>query len=162
MGKEIERKFLLKQLPGETAKIRPLSIQQGYLAIEENGNEIRVRKANDQFFLTVKSKGNLERTEVELNITKTEFDQLWPLTEGRQIKKNRYVLQKGAYAVEIDEFKGKLKGLFLAEIEFPHIEAAHQFQPLAWMGKEVTHLGRFKNKQLSKMENLLGLKELNQ
>ena len=43
------------------------------------------------------------------------FDQLWPLTEGRRLRKRRYRVPDGGLTWEIDEFLDR--DLVLAEVE---------------------------------------------
>lgn len=64
-------------------------ILQGYLMICENGSEIRIRKYGDKYFQTIKSPGNQVREETEIEITKQQFKQRWPLTEGKRIEKTK-------------------------------------------------------------------------
>ena len=154
MSKEIERKFLLPALPAFVADLTPYTIRQGYVAIEENGTEVRVRENSGRHFLTIKSGGTLERTEVEVVVQEREFLHLWPLTAGRRLQKNRYILREGSHRIEIDEFQGKLTGLILAEIEFPSLEDARNFEPPKWMGKEVTSDPAFKNQYLACQQSL--------
>ena len=85
---EVERTYLLGDgVPdlGEGTEIR-----QGYLAID-GGVEVRVRSAGDTCTLTVKGGSGLRRTEVELPLGATRFDELWPLTEGRRVTKVRHL-----------------------------------------------------------------------
>ena len=155
MSKEIERKFLLPGLPSFVGELTPYVIRQGYIAIEQNGTEVRVREKSGRHFLTVKSSGDLERTEVEIVIREREFQQLWPLTAGRRIEKHRYILLEDDYRIEIDVFQGKLDGLTLAEIEFQTVKDANNFDPPKWMGQEVTSDPRYKNQNLARQQNFI-------
>ena len=158
MSKEIERKFLVISPPLFLSKLPSKNIQQGYLAINQNGTEVRVRKKGNAYLLTVKSAGTLERTEVELSISAEEFNQLLPLTEDVQIVKERFELQLSDQLIEIDVFKGKLNGLILAEIEFDSLSLANSFIPFDWMDKEVTEVPIFKNKNLAQVADLTSIK----
>ena len=59
---EIERKFLVKRenLPENLEQYPSKAIEQGYLCTEP---VVRIRKSNDNYFLTYKSKGLLAREE---------------------------------------------------------------------------------------------------
>ena len=81
-GVEIERKFLVAELPPELADHPGERIEQGYLAIAPDGVEVRVRRRAGQATLTVKSGPGQVRTEEELAIDARRFDALWQLTDG--------------------------------------------------------------------------------
>ena len=163
MGKEIERKFLLSELPSFTEKVKPIHIQQGYIAVEPNGVAVRIRKADDRYIMTTKSHGGIERIEVEFPIEKQYFEALWPLTVGRRIEKLRFVVHENNLAIEIDQFKGDLEGLYLAEVEFSSREEANQFVPSSWMQNEVTEVDFFKNRNLSTIKDFQAIQlQLNQ
>ena len=159
MSLEIERKFLIEKLPKETEGLIPQKIEQGYLALEAGGREVRLRRQDQYFFLTVKSFGDLLREEYEVSLSEEQFSKLWPGTLGRRICKDRYVLNRSSCKVEIDRYRQPLTGLLIAEIEFPSIEAAQLFQKEAWMGLEVTHLNFLKNRELFQFKDLNALKK---
>ena len=148
MPEEIERKFLLRQLPEACRQLRPVEIEQGYIAISEEGREVRLRTAEGQYWLTVKSEGGMARQEYEVGLTADQFETLWPLTEGRRIRKSRFLLEKEAYRIEIDQYHQPLNGLLVAEVEFTSERAALFYNPEPWMDQEITHLNVLKNKRL--------------
>jgi adenylate cyclase len=160
MSYEIERKFLLDKLPEGTSDCPSLSLTQGYLALEPEGHEIRLRRSHKAFWLTVKSSGALRRKEYEVSISEEQFDQLWPATEGRRIEKDRYLLNYQEHKVEIDVYKHPLHGLIVAEVEFHSDEEALLFEPPPWMGQEVTHLNFLKNRNLLQFKSVHHIKEL--
>ena len=149
MGLEIERKYLVKQLPPEADELTGDTIRQGYVIAAADGIELRVRQKLERFFQTIKMGEGLARTEIEFELSQDQFLQLWPSTEGRRVSKTRYRLPVGAYTAELDRFDGDLTGLLLVEVEFPSIEASRQFSPPDWFGEEVTEDGRYKNKCLA-------------
>ena len=101
---EIERKFLVRQLP-ELAAYHRVRMLQGYVAIEESGTEVRVRATdNTVHVLTVKTKGELIRGEYETPITAAQFDALWPTTEGRRVEKDRYTVRFGLFSASLWHF----------------------------------------------------------
>jgi len=71
----------------------PTIIHQGYLVIGEDGSEVRLRQASDEGgyrrTLTVKSKGGLVRGEREIDLDEPQFDELWTMTDGKQLLKTR-------------------------------------------------------------------------
>jgi len=50
---EIERKFLVSRVPDQLADCRVEEIEQGYLAIEDDEIEVRVRRVGKRPVLTV-------------------------------------------------------------------------------------------------------------
>lgn len=150
--KEIERKFLVHSIPEDLISYEAIEINQGYLAIEPNGTEIRLRQKDDSYFLTAKSGASEEglvRAEREIPLTRELFDVLWPATEGRRIEKTRYKIPAGQHTIELDVFKGSLSGLILAEIEFPSVAESTAFKPPLWFGADVTADKAFKNQNLA-------------
>jgi CYTH domain-containing protein len=146
---EIERKFLVRQLP-EVVGYPVVRILQGYVAIEEGGTEVRVRSKDDaDHTLTIKSKGGMVRGEYETPITADQFATLWPTTEGRRVEKDRYAIPHGRHTIELDKYVGSLAGLVVAEVEFETEADAEGFTPPDWMGEDVTDLKELKNQQLA-------------
>lgn len=154
MGKEIERKYIVSHFPPELKGVQPQVIEQGYLALEPHGQEVRLRKTNTGYFLTVKSIGTLERREYETSLTFDQFQKLWPGTFGRRIRKKRYLLKRNVHTIEVDVYLKPLKGLILAEVEFPSLNAANSYTKEEWMGREVTQLNFLKNRTLLQFDSI--------
>ena len=124
------------------------AIEQGYLCTEP---VVRIRKSNDNYYLTYKSKGLLAREEYNLPLTKEAYEHLKPKADGIVISKIRYVIpEKDGLSIELDVFKAPYEGLLLAEVEFPNEEAAHAYQPPKWFGEDVTYSAEYHNSTLSK------------
>jgi adenylate cyclase len=141
-GVEIERKFLVESVPVGLDAGEP--IQQGYLAIADDGVEVRVRRRGEATVLTVKSGPAMVRTEEEFAIDERRFEALWELTDGRRLSKTRHLVPLGdGLTAELDVYAGEHDGLLTAEIEFPSVEASEAFTPPAWLGREVTGDKRF-------------------
>jgi CYTH domain-containing protein len=147
--KEIERKFLLTKMPEIVLK-STICIRQGYISKSRDSVEIRLRQKGDAFFMTFKRGQGLVRDEAEIRINESDFHHLWPLTQDRQVEKQRSkaILENGLIA-EIDEFSGALEGLFLCEVEFGDEAQARDFVPPQWFGPDVTEDSRYKNKSLA-------------
>ena len=145
---EIERKYLVKSIP-ENLKDYPCRVmEQGYLNIAP---VIRIRKDNDNFELTYKSKGLMVREEYNLPLTKEAYEHLLLKIDGRLIKKRRYMIPlEGNLTVELDVFEGALAPLILAEVEFPDEDSALSFTPPDWFGEDVTFSGKYHNSHLSR------------
>ncbi len=149
MSHEIERKFLVKELPADLENYPHNEIIQGYLIITDNDIEVRIRKKGDKYFETVKAGSGLVRKESEKEITKEVFFDHWPLTEGKRVEKVRYEIEYGGKLIELDIYSGDLEGLVVAEVEFDSEEESVSFTPPEWFGEEVTHDERYKNKNLA-------------
>jgi len=166
MSKEIERKFLIDTLPDFLREgARKVTIEQGYIALEQQGHEVRLRKViSDQggeyvYLLTVKSTGELERAEYEVKLEQAQFEVLWPATEGRRLEKDRYLTERGSVHYEVDVYHRPLRGLIVAEVEFETKDKARSFDKPEWLGQEVTELSFLKNRRLLQFESFEELKE---
>lgn len=146
---EIERKFLVQKIPGDLEEYPHEELIQGYVAIDEDGREIRLRKKGDKYFKTIKSEGTKIREELETEITKEEFESSWPETEGKRLEKTRYRIPHEKGIIELDIYHGDLEGLLTVEIEFDSEEKSKEFEPPPWFGEEVTEDKRYKNKNLA-------------
>lgn len=171
---EIERKYLIKKerIPFCPADYPCRHIEQGYLCTEP---VVRIRRDNDDYVLTYKSKGLMIREEYNLPLTEEAYEHLKRKVDGRLIVKDRYVIPLADNAVfsaapgtaaqseidartssltelfiELDFFKADFDGLILAEVEFPDEESANTFQPPAWFGEDVTNSSRYHNSTMSK------------
>jgi adenylate cyclase len=147
VGMEVERKFLVNASP-DLSGAHSDAIEQGYLATGSDG-EVRVRRKGERLLLTAKLGSGLTRQEAEVELDQASFDTLWALTEGRRLRKRRYVLPQGGLKIEIDAYEGDLEGLRVAEIEFPSEEEAKEFDPPDWLGEEVTGDHRYMNETLA-------------
>jgi CYTH domain-containing protein len=147
---EIERKFLVREFPRDRERAGSTRIEQGYIAVAEDGTEVRIRRRDGAAVLTVKGSGGRSRLEEEFEIDADRFGRLWPLTEGRRLEKTRHLIPAGAgLTIELDVYSGALAGLMVAEVEFDSEEAADTFEPPDWFGPEVTDDVRFKNQRLA-------------
>ena len=145
---EIERKYLIDKLPFDVTAYPSHKIEQAYLNTEP---VVRVRRQDETYYLTYKSKGLMAREEYNLPLTKEAYEHLKPKADGIVISKVRYVIpEKDGLSIELDVFKAPYEGLLLAEVEFPTEEAAHAYQPPKWFGEDVTYSTEYHNSTLSK------------
>ncbi len=158
-AKEIERKFLVKVLPEDLKQYPHKQIVQGYLAIAEDGTEVRLRQKGDKYFQTVKTGGGKTRGELEVEISPEQFEVLWPAAAGRRLEKIRYQIPYKDKIIELDIYQGKLQGLVTAEVEFNSEEESQEFKPPEWLGREVTEEKEFKNQNLVKKEEQMNIPE---
>jgi CHAD domain-containing protein/CYTH domain-containing protein len=114
---EIERKYLLKSLPMRARRSPRLLIEQGWLPGASLQERIRRTESpeGERFFRCVKQGVGLRRTEIEEETSRELFERLWPLTEGRRIRKLRHRVPDGKLVWEVDEFLDR--DLVLAEVE---------------------------------------------
>ena len=73
-NREIERKFLLKRLPDKLKGSRCYIIEQGYLASEPAGRQVRLRKKGSAATLTFKVGRGSHREEREIRLSPKQFD----------------------------------------------------------------------------------------
>ena len=148
-NREIERKFLVRKLPGDLTNYPKNEIAQGYLVSLNDGLQVRLRKSGERHTLTFKRGTGNDRQEREVELTTEQFDALWPATEGKRLVKTRYEIPLGDRTVEIDLYHDRHEGLIVAEVEFDAEEAAKNFQPPDWLGDDVTGNPRYSNQLLA-------------
>ncbi|MBI9020104.1 MAG: CYTH domain-containing protein [Verrucomicrobia bacterium] len=149
MKTEIERKFLVVGDAWRAAAGAGELYEQGYISSGSEKITVRVRRAADRGFLTLKGPTEgISRSEMEYEIPAEEADfMLKNFCGGRIVSKMRYLLPFNGNTWEIDEFSGKNAGLILAEIE---LETEGQpFEKPAWIGEEVSHDPRYFNAALA-------------
>ena len=150
---EIEKKFLVKELPDNLESCKSYTIEQAYLSTSP---AVRVRKRistdNKEFFLTVKSSGMFAHEEVESDIGESTYQNFLLEAKGNVITKQRYILPLfDGLKAELDVFKGIFEGVIMVEVEFPDEETAKKFTPPPYFGDEVTFDKRFHNSNMSTM-----------
>jgi CYTH domain-containing protein len=153
MHLEIERKYLLSRLPALPSPTDVLEIDQGYVPgvnVLERLRRQRSKNGTTRYFRTVKVGAGVERIELEDETDQRTFDHLWLLTDGRRLRKRRYLVPNGADTWEIDEFTDRV--LILAELE---IEAANSVISFPhWLTptlvREVTDEPEFTNSSLAR------------
>lgn len=150
---EIERKFLVKKLPANLEQYPHVEIEQGYLCTSPT---LRIRKAGDAFWLTVKEKiqtesGAIHNREEEFKLTKEAYQALKAKCDGRMVCKTRYKipLNHNEYTAELDIFHGFHEGLRIVEVEFPSTNAADTFVPPSWFGEDVSQLPQYRNSYMA-------------
>lgn len=147
MGKEIERKFLVKDNSFIGMATDRKDIMQGYLSVNPDAT-VRVRVAGEKAFITVKGRNS--------GAVRDEWEYPLPLADAREmlkrccsgcIFKTRYIVPFDARVWEVDVFAGRLAGLIVAEVELDSADAAVTLPPFA--GREVTDDARYYNSVLS-------------
>ncbi len=144
---EIERKFLVRQLPEDLDRYPCHVIEQAYIC---TAPVIRIRRQDDTYILTCKGAGMMSREECNLPMSAEAYEGLLGKTEGYVIRKRRYLIPAGnGLTIELDCFEGIHSPLVVAEVEFPSEEEARAFTPPEWFSADVTYDGRYHNSWLS-------------
>ena len=144
---EIERKYLIDEIPFDLKDYSCKVIEQGYLNTDP---VVRVRRSNDKYILTYKGSGLMVREEYNLPLTKESYEHLLEKADGTVITKTRYrIPEKNGLTIELDVFHGRYEGLFLAEVEFATEEEANSYCPPEWFGEDVTMSSAYHNSTLS-------------
>jgi len=150
---EIERKFLVKSLPGNLDSYPFRQIEQGYLCTDP---VVRIRRQDNEYYLTYKSQGLMVREEYNLPLEKEGYEHLLPKIDGILIAKRRYLIpMDSGLTIELDVFEGELAPLILAEVEFHTEEEAQHFLPPDWFGEDVTYSTDYHNSVLSQKNGKL-------
>lgn len=162
---EIERKFTIKTLPVNLAQYPYHHIEQAYLNTDP---VVRIRKQDDEYYLTYKGSGLLAREEYNLPLNKDSYYHLREKADGNIIAKKRYLIpieqptfssdyctdiDPLSLTVELDIFEAPFENLIIAEVEFPDKEMAEAFLPLDWFSEDVTRNPAYHNSNLSKNNN---------
>lgn len=144
---EIERKWLFdsEKAPEEVKKLGEYYYAQAYLSVEP---EFRIRSKRNvgeketTYVLCIKSKGTLERVEVQKKLTEEEFKSLMivgNLKEEDFIHKHIYVYDIEGKKLTLGRADvGRSTEFIYGEIEFESVEEAKEFEAPSWFGKEVT------------------------
>jgi adenylate cyclase len=146
MGKEIERKYLVKgnAWRGLTKGVR---YRQGYLNRDKE-RTVRIRSTGAKAYITIKGLiVGASRPEYEYEIPVADGNaMLDTLAERPLIEKNRYRIPHGNVTIEVDEFLAENAGLVVAEVE---LKSEDQLvDKPAWLGEEVTGDPRYYNANL--------------
>ncbi|MCR4901556.1 MAG: CYTH domain-containing protein [Butyrivibrio sp.] len=167
---EIERKYLIKKLPQNLQQFSFHEIEQGYL---NRFPTVRVRKEDDEYYMTYKGAGVMAKEEYNLALNAESYIHMKEKCDGNIITKRRYLipinedaftieeiekdtelrkdLENKTIKIELDIFEGIFKGLVVAEVEFPSEYAANVYHPAEWFKEDVTEDRRFSNANLSSM-----------
>ena len=145
---EIERKYFIETFPFDPEQYPFHQIEQAYLCTDP---VVRVRREDDTFYLTYKSRGRMVREEYNLPLTEQAYLHLLEKADGRVLTKRRYLIpiEGTKLTIELDIFSGAYEGLVLAEVEFTTEEEANAFTPPAWFTRDVTFTGEYQNSRLS-------------
>ena len=146
MGKEIERKYLIKDDTWRK-NASGTTYRQGYLSTVKE-RTVRVRTIDDKGFLTIKG--------ITISATRREYEYEIPMVDANEmldelcekpiIEKTRFKISHAGLTWEIDEFAGVNQGLIVAEVELESEDQNIDFPP--WVGEEVSGDPRYFNSNL--------------
>lgn len=161
---EIERKFTVRKLPEQLGQYSFHQIEQAYLNTDP---VVRIRKQDDEYYLTYKGKGLMAREEYNLPLNKDAYYHLREKADGNIIAKKRYLIpiehptfssdysfpvDQISLTIELDIFNVPFENLIIAEVEFPDEEMAEAFCPVDWFDKDVTNDPAYHNSNLSRQK----------
>lgn len=145
---EIERKYLIHNLPENLETYPRKKIEQAYLCTRP---VVRIRKQDEDYFLTYKGGGMMVREEYNLPLNKEAYEHLKEKADGIILSKTRYLIPlENDLTIELDIFDSPYENLWLAEVEFSSEEEANTFIPPEWFGEDVTFSSAYHNSVLSK------------
>lgn len=164
MGIEIERKFLIdvEKLRTSTSPERIDKIEQAFIVVQPNAMvRVRITTAEEHSALVPAQRVQLGfklgsgpvRAEFEYDIdlkTAEEFMVVYP-----SIKKTRYIIADETNEKrywEVDEFHGKHKGLWVAEIELDDLDEEVELPD--WITDEVTYDSKYLNCVLAQQDHI--------
>ena len=149
---EIEKKFLPGNLPEDLNQYTHHKIEQAYL---NTSPVVRIRKQDDEYYLTYKGGGMMAREEYNLPLNEKSYNHLLKKADGNIITKTRFLIpiNDGSLTAELDIFEGKFSGMVLIEVEFESVEQADAFQKPDWFGEDVTFSSKYHNSTLSQKKD---------
>jgi CHAD domain-containing protein/CYTH domain-containing protein len=113
---EIERRFLLRRVPATAQAFAEQEVEQGWLPGTRRVERVRPLRQADQpiTYRTNKSTTGTAPTAPEGQVDQVLFEEIWPLTAGRRVRKRRYVIPDYGLQWKIDQFLDR--DLVLAEV----------------------------------------------
>jgi adenylate cyclase len=148
MALEIERRFFVVSDAWQALSVRHEQLDQGYLSQGKEGVIVRVRRSEEQAWLTLKAPTNNPeiRHEFEYTIPEADAAALLSLTPRRVTKTRHHLNYPGGDWV-VDVFSGDNAPLVIAEVERENPEAALAIPE--WCGEEITGRGELSNAALA-------------
>jgi len=169
-NREIERKFLVKEIPYDLSKFGYMDIVQGYKdGTFDNEYVYRLRQVlyfteegifdKIKYIQTIKGISPKDRAEYEIEIDHDAFNTMWKFCD-KSLSKKRYefktrelensIGERVRYTLELDIYKHDLAGSIVAEVEFNSVEDCDSYSPETWFGDEITDKVEFSNYNMAK------------
>ena len=146
MNIEIERKFLIKELP--LVFEETIHIKQYYLSNNKNMvQRLRIFNKENAIMSFKEKTSKISKYEFEYNIPLEDANKMISIADVPFINKKRHIIHIDSLKWEIDEFLDKNKGLIIAEVE---LETEDQSIKIPnWIDKEVTNDKKYYNYNLA-------------
>jgi len=123
MEVELERTFLIKELPKNLKECKSIEVLDIYIPQSVPHPILRIRKKGNVFEMTKKApveNDSSEQSEQTISLSEQEFSELSNL-QGKRLRKIRYYYPFNNKTAEIDVFLDDLAGLALVDFEFNSI-----------------------------------------
>jgi len=128
---ELERTFLLKNIPAGLEKCKSIEIIDIYIPKSARHPVLRIRKKGDVFEITKKyplvEKDSSEQGEYSISLTKEEFEEFSKI-KGKRFRKDRYFYLFNGKTAEIDIYLDDLQGLGVVDFEFSSRQEKDSFR----------------------------------
>ena len=147
---EIERRFLLRAVPATARPFAVQEIEQGWLPGSRVVERIRpLRHAEEPVsYRTARPATDRTPTPLEGDADAKLFEDIWPLTAGRRVRKRRHIVPDYGLQWEIDQFLDR--DLVMAEVAVSDaVPAALPEWLEPYVVREVTGEHRFTNRALA-------------
>lgn len=116
---EIERKYIPKTLPENLAQYKHHKIEQAYL---NTAPVVRIRKQDNEYFLTYKGGGMMAREEYNLPLNEKSYNHLLTKADGNIITKTRYYIPiHNGLPLNLTFSKVSLQIWLLWKLSFPQL-----------------------------------------
>ena len=146
MNIEIERKFLIKELP--LVFEETIHIKQYYLSNNKNMvQRLRIFNKENAIMSFKEKTSKMSKYEFEYNIPLEDANKMISIADVPFIDKKRHIIHIDSLKWEIDEFLDKNKGLIIAEVELRSEDQSINIPN--WIDKEVTNDKKYYNYNLA-------------
>lgn len=144
---EIERKYLIRELPENLETYAYHDIEQAYLC---TAPVVRIRRQDDRYILTYKSSGMMAHEEYNLPLTREAYEHLKAKADGNVITKRRYLIPlDDVLTIELDLFSGTFAWHDPRRGGVSHRGSRQHFHPPDWFIEDVTFKKEYHNSYLS-------------
>ena len=137
---ELERTFLVKDLPKEIEGADYVEIVDTYIPDGPEHSHLRLRKKGNKYSITKKDLVDddaSEMMEYTIELTAEEYEALCSCSKKRVVKK-RYFAKIDGHDAEVDVFGEDLAGLVLVDFEFASVDEKNAFVMPEGMLADVT------------------------
>lgn len=146
---EIERKFLVKDLPPEIDRSAAMPYERFFLYMGEH-EELRIQLKGTEYCIERKSTvSQLHATKQKMIISAEEYEAL-KMNAVAGVTRDGYLIPSIPGGT-IKVYKGAHEGLARAEVEFKTEAEARAFVPPAWFGPEITTTDLARDSKLARM-----------